>query len=149
MSVTTTQPTPVPKALSAWFVVHFVLDVLAATPIFLFPGTTLALFGYNDLTDASILLARIVAAALFGIGIESFLGRNASPQAFKAMLNLKIIWSLSASLGILWSMIQTHNYTAWWILVIFAAFHLIWVYWRVRMDKEFPQDGHPYSSGPG
>ena len=115
--------------------IHFVLDVLVAIPLMLTPAGTLRLLGYEGISDATILLARIVAAALFGIGIESLLGRNSSPEAFKPMLNLKIIWSLSAIIGILWSMSQTNNYNATWVLVAFVVFHLIWVYWRIRIGK--------------
>lgn len=115
--------------------IHFVLDVLVATPLMFTPAATLRLFGYKDISDVSILLARIVAAALFGIGIESLLGRNSSLDAFKPMLNLKIIWSLSAIIGIVWSVSQTNNYNAIWALAAFVVFHLIWVYWRIRIGK--------------
>ena len=50
--------------------------------------------------------ALVSAAALFGIGIESYLGRNAGVEAFTGMLNLKIIWSLSAVVGIALSLLQ-------------------------------------------
>jgi hypothetical protein len=41
--------------------------------------------------------------ALFGVGIESFLGRDAPVEVYRGMLNLKLIWSVASVLGIaLW-----------------------------------------------
>ncbi len=61
-----------------WFVVHFVLDVVAAVPLFVTPTQLLGWLGWNAVDPIS---TRLVAAALFGIGIESYLGRNAGPNS--------------------------------------------------------------------
>jgi len=126
---------PVPASLRTWFVIHFILDLAFAIPLFLFPHATLALFGWPAVDP---LATRLVAAALFGIGIESLLGRNASAESFKNFLNLKIIWSGSATLGILASIVW-NGYAAvpaaWLLLVVFLAFNLIWVYHRVRLGR--------------
>jgi len=68
----------VPKSLRVWFVIHFVADLLFALPLFFAPVFTLKLFGWETVDPAT---SRLVAAALFGIGIESLLGRNASADA--------------------------------------------------------------------
>jgi hypothetical protein len=123
----------VPAALRRWFVVHFWADILFAIPLMLVPVEVLTMLGWQS-PDAYT--ARLVAAALFGIGIESWLGRNAGKESFRNMLNLKIIWSVSAVLGIAISLAQgAQNYPlfAWVILGIFAAFNLVWVYWRVKL----------------
>jgi len=93
----------VPKALSIWFIIHFIIDISIAIPLFLFPERTLEFFGWDNI---DIIMSRVVAAALFGIGIESLIGRNASLDGFRNMLNLKIIWSFAASAGITWSMLE-------------------------------------------
>jgi len=93
--------TAVPASLRAWFVVHFLVDILFAVPLMLAPVYTLSLFGWQQVDPFT---ARLVAAALFAIGIESFLGRNADRSNYRAMLNLKIIWSLAAVTGLLLSM---------------------------------------------
>ena len=52
------------------------------------------------------------------------------------MLNLKIIWSLAAVIGLLVSLLQGAQgspFMAWVALVIFAAFNLLWMYWRWRL----------------
>ena len=84
------------------------------------------------------IMTRIVAAALFGIGIESYLGRNADSSGFIAMLNLKIIWSFFASLSLLLSIWQDlfENLTVGWgTFLIFGLFHLLWVYYRIKLQK--------------
>jgi hypothetical protein len=126
---------PVPASLRTWFVIHFVLDVIFAVPLFLFPHATLEIFGWPAVDP---LATRLVAAALFGIGIESLLGRNASLESFGNFLNLKIIWSGSATLGILAAIIW-NGYAAvpaaWLLLGVFFAFNLLWVYYRVRLGR--------------
>ena len=123
----------VPKALRTWFVIHFIIDVLFALPLMLAPTATLSLFGWQTVDPYT---TRLAAAALFGIGIESYLGRNAGPEAFTGMLNLKIIWSLSAMAGILLSLLQGAQgrpFFAWVVLAIFLAFKGLWVYWRLQL----------------
>jgi hypothetical protein len=125
----------VPAALRMWFVIHFVVDVVFAIPLFLFPIAFLSLLGWHSIDPFA---TRIVAAALFGIGIESFLGRNAKAQTFKNMLNLKIIWSGATILGVGLSIIQNiypTTITQWLLLGTFAAFHILWVTWRIKIGR--------------
>jgi hypothetical protein len=126
---------PVPNSLRTWFVIHFILDVAAAVPLFLFPQAMLNLFNWPAVDP---LATRLVAAALFGIGIESLLGRNASAESFRNFLNLKIIWSGTATIGILITIIL-NGYAAlpiaWLLLLVFFSFNLLWVYYRVRIGK--------------
>ena len=79
----------VPEKLRFWFVIHFVIDILFAIPLFIAPEWMLTIFGWHTVDP---LTSRLVAAALFGIGIESYLGRNAGIEYFRGMLNLKLIW---------------------------------------------------------
>ena len=78
----TTLDSRVPSSLRTWFVVHFWADILVAVPLFLAPVTLLEALGWQAVDPYA---ARIVAAALFGIGIESLLGRNGDLSAFVAM----------------------------------------------------------------
>ncbi len=125
----------VPGALRMAFVIHFWADILFALPLFVAPVMLLELVGWQQVDPIT---ARLVAAALFGIGIESLLGRNADAQSFVTMLNLKVIWSATASLGILWSILEgAHGRPlfAWLVLGIFVVFHGVWVYWRLRLGR--------------
>lgn len=122
----------VPPALRAWFVFHFIADLVFAVPLFLAPEAFLGLAGWPAVDPIS---TRLVAAALFGIGIESWLGRDASADAFRQMLMLKCIWSGTASIGILWSQLTAPDAPAlgWAFFAIFAGFHALWQTWRIRM----------------
>ncbi len=125
----------VPGALRFWFLLHFVLDVAFAVPLMLKPRVFLNWAGWHYVDPIA---ARLVAAALLAIGIESLLGRNDGIRLFKGMLNLKIIWSFAAAAGIAVSIIQhAHNRPmfAYVILGVFIAFNLLWLYWRLRLEK--------------
>jgi hypothetical protein len=127
----------VPNALRTWFVIHFWADIAFALPLFVVPVPTLTLFGWEP-QEVDPLTTRLVAAALFGIGIESLLGRNADASAFRAMLNLKCIWAAAATAGILWAQLDLTDHAPWggWLFLgIFAAFLGVWSYWRGRLSQ--------------
>ena len=126
----------VPRKLRNWFVIHFVVDMLFAIPLMLAPVATLRLFDWQVIDP---FLTRLVAAALFGIGIESFLGRNAGREAYMGMLNLKIIWSSAAIVGMAWSLIDGFRGAILLpstILIVFLLFNGVWVYWRTRLSRK-------------
>ena len=71
-------------------------------------------------------------------GRDNLLGRHADLPTFLGMLNLKVIWSLSCTIGIAWSIAEgAHGrpLAAWGFLGVFASFHLVWVYWRLRVGR--------------
>jgi hypothetical protein len=113
-----------------WFLIHFVVDVVFAMPLLVAPGLTLSLFGW---TTVDLMATRLVGAALMGIGVESLLGRKAGVEVYRAMLNLKIIWSLSAVIGIGASMADGGPATGWAVLGVFGAFCGLWIYYRIRL----------------
>jgi len=128
--------TAVPNSLRTWFVIHFIVDIALAIPLMLAPVFTLKLFGWDTVDPVT---TRLVAAALFGIGIESYLGRNAGIEAYLGMLNLKIIWSLAAITGLCLSLFQGAAGAAlviWVLVLVFAGFNLLWVYWRRQLGKQ-------------
>ena len=121
----------IPSSLRTWFVIHFALDVILALPLIFAPVAFLTFFGWNTIDP---LATRLVGAALMGIGIESYLGRNAGLEAYKGMLNLKIIWSASATFGLLLTMlINGGPWAGWLLIVIFGPFCALWSYYRIRM----------------
>ncbi len=115
-----------PRALRIWFVIHFVLDIIFALPLLVAPVWFLGIFGWET-TDPFV--ARLVGAALFAIGIESWLGRHQSLESYRTMLRLKLLWSGSATAGILATMIEGAPPMGWLIFAIFAGFFLVWGYW--------------------
>ena len=120
----------VPKSLRVWFVIHFVLDIIIAIPMLLVPELLLPLIGWSVVDPIT---SRLVGAALLGIGVESLLGRNASRDVFKAMLNLKILWASGAILGIGLGLVAGGPPIAWLFLAIFIGFLGLWAYYRVKL----------------
>jgi len=121
--------TELPRSLRIWFVIHFAADMAFAVPLFLAPRIFLGALGWSDVDPVT---TRLVAAALFGIGIQSLLGRNETAETFRAMLNLKIIWSMTAVAGLVWSALDGGPEMTWVFVVIFAGFSVVW--WRYRLS---------------
>ena len=91
------------------------------------PQWTLAILGF----DESVLTARIVAAAFLATGGISLLAHSHSAETYRALLLLKILWSLFAVLGIVITLIQGTRPMAFGVLLTFAFFSGIWLhYWR-------------------
>ncbi len=130
----------VPRSLRRWFIVHFIADVASALPLFIAPGPVLRWLGWTAVDPIS---TRLVAAALFGIGIESYLGRNASAESFRSMLNLKVIWAATATIGVLWSQLQGGPPAGWAVFGIFAVFCVIWVRYRLLLGRPQPRGDRP------
>ena len=123
----------IPKSLRTWFVIHFILDVTFALPLLLLPRLFLGLLGWTVIDPIA---ARIVGAALMGIGIESYLGRNAGIEAYRGMLNLKVIWSSSVVFGLLLTLLTEGGpVMAWGFVAIFGAFCCVWSYYRIQIGR--------------
>ena len=122
----------VPPSLRWWFVVHFWVDVLFAVPLLVTPEWFLRVNGWQSVDPVT---ARLLAAALFGIGVQSLLGRNEGPETFRSMLNLKCIWSGFATVGLVLSIGQGAPDMTWAFLAIFIAFAGVWNHYRVRLKQ--------------
>ena len=120
----------VPKGLRTWFVIHFAADVLFAIPLLFFPQPLLNLFNWGVYDP---ILARLVGAALMGIGVESLLGRNADADTFRAMLNLKVIWASCALFAFGAGIAEGAAPIAWILMGIFGVFWCAWVYYRYTL----------------
>ena len=119
----------VPKSLENWFIVHAILDILVAIPLFIIPRIFLETLGWMEVDT---LAARLVAAALLGIGSISFFSRNEQVDTYRSLVRFKLIWSIIAELGIALSLIiDAENYPsiAWIFVVIFVSFTVLWGYW--------------------
>ena len=120
----------IPNGLRTWFVIHFVADVLFAIPLLIFPQFLLDIFSWRTYDPV---MTRLVGAALMGIGIESYLGRDADIHTYRAMLNLKVIWASSALFAIGAGLVQGAASTAWLFFGVFAVFWAVWVYYRLKI----------------
>ena len=132
------QSSNVPSSLRVWFIVHFIADLFFAIPLLIDPQWTLSLLGWSpDAVDP--INARISASALMGIGVESWLSRDASKDVYRAMLSLKSIWSVCAWASVLWVMMSMPSentpWGGWVIFVIFLSFSGIWNYYRIQLSQ--------------
>jgi hypothetical protein len=119
-----------PKGLKTWFIIHFIVDMIFAIPLMIFPHWFLTLLNVQ-ISDP--LLPRLVGAALIGIGGTSFILRNRGIESYQALLSIKIVWSLAAIIGIFLSMLQGSQPVGWIILVIFGLFFTVWVRYRILL----------------
>jgi hypothetical protein len=120
----------VPPALRRWFVFHFFADIVFAVPLIVAPRATLELFGWTAIDPVT---ARLVGAALVGIGTQSLLGRRESLDAYRAMLGLKCLWSGAAVFGLALSIAQGAPPFTWVVLAIFVGFTSVWNYYRIKL----------------
>lgn len=126
-------PAPaVPVALRRWFVAHFAVDWLVGVPLFIAPEAILRLFGWHQVDPIA---TRLFAAALLGIGGQSWLGRNGGANEFRGMLNLKIIWAVTAALGLLIGALSGGPILAGLGAAVFVAFLGLWTFWRLRLPS--------------
>ncbi len=125
----------VPQALRNWFLVHFVIDFIFAIPLMFVPVLFLGSLGWQVVDPIA---ARLVAAALFGIGLESLLSYKAPVETYKGMLNLKIIWSTAAIAGLIISILQDGQgrlISLSLLLGVFLFFNGLWIFWRIRIAR--------------
>lgn len=123
----------IPKSLRIWFIIHFTADMLFAIPLIIAPLWTLGLFGF---TVVEPLTARLVGAALIGIGGESLFMHKGSIESFNTMLTLKILWSNAAIIAIALTIIVEGGPASLWLfLAIFVSFAIIWVYYKYKLKS--------------
>lgn len=119
----------VPRSLQFWFKIHFLADMIFGLPLLFAPEWIMGLFG---LPIESSITARLVGAALIGIGGNSLLMNKKSAQEFRSMLDLKILWSGAAILALALEIHQGASPRLWWVLGIFIGFAGLWNYYRWR-----------------
>jgi hypothetical protein len=116
--------------LRAWFAIHGWVDLAFAVPLFAAPRWFLGLLGWDTVDPVA---SRMVAAALAGIGIESWRMRRGGVPEFRAMLDLKLIWSGVAIAGLAVSLAGGAPPVAWGLLAVFAGFAARWASYRRRL----------------
>lgn len=119
-------------SLRVWFLIHFVIDLLFGLPLLLAPKWFLPIFSFPA---ENLLLARLVGAALFAIGMISFLASKSSRETFQTLLTFKILWSSAAILGLIISLREGAQKSAWLFLGIFVLFFFVWNYWKRALKK--------------
>jgi hypothetical protein len=122
----------IPASLRRWFVAHFIVDLLVALPLLIAPVATLRLLGWGAVDPVA---TRLVGAALLAIGGQSYLGRHGSPDAYRSLLNLKLIWSSAAIVALVLGIGGGAPAACWAFLAVFVAFFGVWTHYRVRIKQ--------------
>lgn len=122
----------VPESLKRWFLVHFWIDYIFGLPLLFFPGFVLNIFG---LGTSETIMARLVGAALLGIGGISLAAKEKSKENYESLLLMKIIWSISAIIGLSLSAILDFELKVIPILSIFVLFSIVWIYYYNSLRK--------------
>jgi hypothetical protein len=122
----------IPASLRAWFVVHFLVDVVCAVPLLLVPELVLPRLGWTTVDPVT---TRLVGAALLAIGVQSWRGRNGGVAEFRAMLALKVIWSSAAILGLTIAIARGAPPAAFLCLAIFLVFCGVWSHHAIRFRQ--------------
>ena len=120
----------IPKSLQIWFIIHFIVDVIFAIPLIFFPIWILDLFG---LPASESVMARLVGAALIGIGGASLFSYKKTKESYDILLTLKLLWSSAAVIGLLLAVYSGAPNTIWLIIAIFLIFFFIWLYYKNRI----------------
>jgi hypothetical protein len=122
-----------PKSLIIWFKLHFIVDIIFAIPLIFFPGLFMQLL---SLPVENLFLARVIGAALLGIGGASIFCKK--KEHYEIMLILKIIWSISAILVLVYSAIVENSLMLWLLALVFLIFSIAWIYyykiWHIRKN---------------
>jgi len=121
----------VQKSLRIWFIVHFIIDIIFAIPLIFFPVMFLKFLGF---TVVDPITARLVGAALIGIGGASYFTRNKSKESYDILLTLKILWSIAAIITLIWSIVETQLMVLWPILIVFVIFSVTWIYYKSKLN---------------
>jgi len=119
----------VPRSLHHWFVFHFFADMAFAIPLFIAPRAIMTHFGFVP----EPFTARLVAAALVGIGGTSLLMRNKNLDQYKAMLTVKALWAFTAIVGMILTLIQGGPKSLLLFIGIFIAFWCVWAYYLLKL----------------
>jgi hypothetical protein len=124
--------TLVPASLRTWFRVHCAVDVVAALPLLLFPQRILGLLGWTAIDPVA---TRLCGAALLGIGGASVMVERHGLSGYRALLGLKVIWSVAAIFALLAGIADGAPPAAWAFLSIFIAFSGIWMSYMIRLRQ--------------
>lgn len=122
----------VPSSLRTWFNLHFGIDMVLGLPMLLTPAIAMGFLGFSEFDTLTV---RIVGAALIAIGGTSYWIQNEGIEVFRAMLKLKLIWSLSAMVAIMLYIYELGNDAAFVFFGIFLFFSLIWSYYYRLIKK--------------
>ena len=122
----------VPTMLRKWLVFHFYFDYAVAIPIFIGAEQIVVYFPEYPLDTVAL---RIVAAALFGIGFSSLQASNLDYDNMVKKLRWAVIWSGTAWIGVLISLVNDGHPLNWPVFFTFVLFNFLWTYYAVKLNS--------------
>jgi hypothetical protein len=122
----------IPWSLRTWFRVHCAVDLAAAIPLLLFPGRSLGLLGWTTIDPVA---TRLCGAALLAIGSASLMVDRYGVAGYRALLGLKIVWSVAAIFAFFAGIGEGAPPAAWAFLSIFIAFSGVWMSYAIRLRQ--------------
>lgn len=125
-------PVLIPPSLRTWFRVHCALDVACAIPLLFFPGRALGLLGWTAVDPVA---SRLCGAALLAIGTASVMVDRLGLAGYRALLGLKVVWSLAAVFALLAGIGDGAPQAAWAFLSIFIVFAGVWTSYAIRLRQ--------------
>ena len=121
------------KGLEIVFLVHFIVGLILGIIFLFIPETYCTLVGVT-MTDYGIL--RLVGAASLALGGSSFLAyRSKDWEKAKLLVQLDLIWLVSAIVGLVWWLIESGPVAGWWVFGMFVAFLGAFVYFYILQEK--------------
>lgn len=124
--------TAIPWSLRTWFRVHCAVDLAAAIPLLLFPGRSLGLLGWTTVDPVA---TRLCGAALLAIGSASLMVDRYGVAGYRALLGLKVVWSVAAIFAFFAGIAEGAPPAAWAFLSIFIAFSGVWMSYAIRLRQ--------------
>lgn len=121
----------IPHSLRVWFLIHFVIDFSLAIPLLIVPAPFLSWLGISPVDPH---VARLVGAALIGIGGNSLLMHKKSVAHYLTMIDVKLLWSSAAVIGMLISLLQGGPIILWGVVAVFSLFFVLWWHYRTILS---------------
>jgi hypothetical protein len=119
-------------SLRTWFRVHCAIDVACAIPLLFFPGRMLGLLGWTSIDPVA---SRLCGAALLGIGAASVMVDRHGLAGYRALLGLKVVWSLAAVFACVAGIGDGAPDAVWAFLSTFIAFAGVWTSFAIRLRR--------------
>ena len=119
----------VPTALRRSLVFDAIVDGLLGMVLFVAPEPALRAFGWHTVDPIA---TRLLASALLGMSAQTWLGRNGDVAELRAGLNLKVVWTGAATIGLAVAVMAGSPTLATFALIAFGVFFAQWIYWRIR-----------------
>jgi hypothetical protein len=122
----------VPPTLRTWFVVDAAVDVLTALALLAAPELVLGQLGWKPIDPIA---TRLVGAAMLAMGAQSYFGRDAGADVYRAMLRLKVIWTLTGAISLFVAVGAGAPPAAWAFMSMFIGFAGVWLHHLIRFRQ--------------